>query len=162
MSSSNATEPFAKGSTAPFVKSPYSRMPSTSVTIKGLPPNHPRAYCMGEYTKTECVLHDRSVYFGGRDGDLALSFNGKGHWAVRIKADVGGEGFAIIVRDSAATPDRIVSPWLIDVDKQPDPSVRDNLGSHWTISAARSSTLHGPLHKAGSHARQEALVQGRA
>jgi hypothetical protein len=79
---------------------------------------------MGEYTKTERVLHDRSVYVGGRDGDMALWFDGKGHWMVGIKAEVGGGGFAIIVRDSAVTPDRIVSPWLIDVDKQPNPSVR--------------------------------------
>jgi hypothetical protein len=54
---------------------------------------------------------------------MALWFDGNCHWRVDSKAYVGGEGF-ISVRDSAATPDRIVSPWLVDVDKQPDPSVR--------------------------------------
>jgi hypothetical protein len=95
-----------------------------SVTIKGLARDHDRAYCMGEYTKTDRVLHGRSVYVGGRDGDMALSFDGKGHWMVSSKAGVGGGGFVMSARDSAATPDRIVSPWLIGAGKHPDSSVR--------------------------------------
>jgi hypothetical protein len=124
MSSSNATEPFVQVIATPFGKSPGSRAPSTSVTIKGLPPDHPHADRMGEYTKTERVLHDRSVYVGGRDVDMALSFDGKGHWIVGSKAYVGGGGFVMSARDSAVTPDRIVFPWLVDQGKQPDPSVR--------------------------------------
>jgi hypothetical protein len=122
MSSSNTTEPFGHGSASSFGKLPDSRMPSTSVTIKGLPPDHPRAYCMGEYTKTERSLHDRSVYVGGRDDNMALWFDGIDGWVV--SSNVGGEGFTMIVKDSAATPDRITSPWLVDLGKKPDPSVR--------------------------------------
>jgi hypothetical protein len=43
---------------------------------------------------------------------------------VSSEADVGGEGYLIIVKDSAVTPDRITSLWLVDAGKQPDPSVR--------------------------------------
>jgi hypothetical protein len=99
---------------------------------------------MGEYTKTEHVLHGRSVYMGGYDDDTALWFDPNGGWRVDSKADVGGTHditvldsvtfttnmanvggeLAMVALDSAVTPDRITAPWMVDLGKKPDPSVR--------------------------------------
>jgi hypothetical protein len=141
MSSSNATEPFVQASATPFSKSPDSRVATASVTIKGLPPDHLRANCMGEYTKTERTLHGRSVYMGGYDDDMALWFDTNGGWRVDSKADVDvaldsvtlatntanvgcTRQLAMVALDSAVTPDRITGRWMVDIGKQPDPSVR--------------------------------------
>jgi hypothetical protein len=151
MSSSNA-----KGSAAPFGKLPDSRAASTSVTIKGLPPNHHRADCMGEYTKTERILHGRSVYMGGCRDNMALWFDGSGGWVVNRKAGVGGQGFAMVVKDSAVTPDRITSLWFIDVDKQPDPSVRVRKfkSRDTTLVITGLSAQHIAAHCMGLYTRQ--------
>jgi hypothetical protein len=93
------------------------------VVLKGLPSNHPRAFCMGEYIKQERKLSGRSVYVGGRDGDMALYFDSC--WVVTTEEDIDdGRFYFIYVNDCAVTPDRIRTPWMVNQGKQPAPSLR--------------------------------------
>jgi hypothetical protein len=157
MSSSNDTEPFVQVSAAPFGKSPDSRVTSTSVTVKGLPPDHLHANCMGEYTKTERTLHGRSVYMGGYDDNMALWFDDRGCWMVDSEANVGGRGFVMITVDSAVSPDRITSSWLlIDVRPQPDHSVqvRKFKNRETTLVLTGLSAQHVAARCMGRYTRQ--------
>jgi hypothetical protein len=97
---------------------------STAITIKGLPPDHPRFYCMGNYKQQRRTMNGRSVYIGGRDNDMALWFNGEGVWVMDVQEEIGVNVFTMYVHDSAVTPDRITAPWMVDQGKQPSPSVR--------------------------------------
>jgi hypothetical protein len=95
-----------------------------TVVLKGLPSNHPRAFCMGEYTTKDRKLNGRSLYVGGRDGDMALYFDNT-DWVVTYEDTIGAAAaFFMYVDDCAITPDRIKTPWMVNQGKQPAPSLR--------------------------------------
>jgi hypothetical protein len=87
---------------------------------------------------------------------MALSFDGKGHWMVSIEAEVDGQVFCIVALDSAVTPDRITSPWLIDAGQQPDPSVRVRKfkSRDTNLVLTGLSTQHAAAHCMGRYTRQ--------
>jgi hypothetical protein len=92
--------------------------------LKGLPLDHVQAECMGEYVKQEHMFNGRSVYVGGRDGDMALYFDNRG-WVVTYEEDIDDDGsFLMYVDDPASTPDRIKAPWVVSLGHQSDPSLR--------------------------------------
>jgi hypothetical protein len=93
------------------------------IVVKGLPPDHVQADCMGEYLHYDRTMNGRSVYVGGRDGDMALYFDNT-DWVVTTEDDIGGGGCGMHVNDSAITPDGINAPWLVFQGHQPAPSVR--------------------------------------
>jgi hypothetical protein len=97
-----------------------------TVVLKGLPSDHSSAFCMGEYTKQQRTLNGRSVYVGGRDGNMALYFDDTdyGTWVVNYEEDIGALAFFMYVDDCAITPDRIKTPWIVNQGKQPAPSLR--------------------------------------
>jgi hypothetical protein len=94
------------------------------VVLKGLPSDHLRAFCMGEYIKQERKLNGRSVYVGGRDGDMALYFDNNS-WLVTTEEDIDdGRFYFIYANDCAIAPDRIKTPWMVNQGRQPAPSLR--------------------------------------
>jgi hypothetical protein len=95
-----------------------------TVVVKGLPSDHLRAHCMGGYNKQERTMNGRSVYVGGRDGDMALYFDNT-HWEVTTEEDIDVGGCLMHTNeDPAITPDRIKAPWKVDQGQQPALSVR--------------------------------------
>jgi hypothetical protein len=78
---------------------------------------------MGEYVQQERMLNGRSLYVGGRDGDMALYFDNNG-WVVTTEESIGHGACFLHVKDSAITPDRIKAPWRVDLGYFPAPSLR--------------------------------------
>jgi hypothetical protein len=96
-----------------------------TLVLKGLPLDHVQAYCMGDYTKQARILNGRSVYVGGRDGDMALYFeNSHKGWKVTHEESIGVGGFIMCTSDSAITPDRIEASWVVSLGHQPAPYLR--------------------------------------
>jgi hypothetical protein len=95
-----------------------------SVVLKGLPPDHVQADCMGEYVQQERSMNGRSLYLGGRDGDMALYFDNKDWVVTPEKGICGGYRPFLHVNDSAITPDLINAPWKVDQGRHPAPSLR--------------------------------------
>jgi hypothetical protein len=78
---------------------------------------------MGEYTESERTMNERSVYTGGRDGNMVLYFDEEG-WIVVGEDGIGNGGFIMYANDSAITPDHIKAPWKVAKARQPAPSLR--------------------------------------
>jgi hypothetical protein len=106
-----------------IVQSSASVFCESTVVLKGLPSEHVHANCMGEYVKQQRMMNGRSVYVGGRDGDMALYFDNS-CWVVNYEEDNDDGGFFMSADDHALAPDRIKAPWSVNQGHCAAPSLR--------------------------------------
>jgi hypothetical protein len=119
-------EPAQHSSTASeqcIVESSASVVCEGTVVLKGLPSEHVHADCMGEYVKQQSMLSGRSLYVGGRDGDMALYFQNNS-WVVKYEDTIGVGASFLSADDRAIAPERITAPWSVGQGYHPAPSLR--------------------------------------
>jgi hypothetical protein len=143
-----------------IVESSASVFCEATVVLKGLPSEHVHADCMGEYVKQESMLNSRSVYVGGRDGDMALYFDSSS-WIVTTEEDIddGGfmaDGWFLSADDHALAPDRIKAPWSVDQGYCPAPSfrVRKYLGRETILEISGLPSDHDSSSFVGRYTRE--------
>jgi hypothetical protein len=133
-----------------------------SVRLKGLPPDHVQADCMGEYVQQERSLNGRSLYVGGRDENMALYFDNT-DWVVTPEKGIGSGGRFMLVKDSAITPDRIKATWGVDQGHQAAPSVRVRKlgGRESVLEVSGLPSEHGAASCMGRYTRAACSHNGK-
>jgi hypothetical protein len=141
--------------------------------LAGLSPRHRMACCMGYFTKQARTHDSKPTYKGGQDGKWTVWFvKETGAWCVGNEEQIGTVICSMYAKDSAPTPDAVLSTWLVQNSPDFDDRVKVCSASQPTTSYPQQRSSAPPKlalvgldtnsHYAGVYSKQQRKENSRA